>query len=291
MLNKLRQYLFGHPDSRLEDSSAFSPSRSPHQVSDDSTAVSMKSAALPPHHRDPVTDSDHSSHTNGLRPSSNLEGQHTPESVMAIADDLWNQGKYEKALEHYRQAVHLAPTMAIAHQTLAERLEQQGLWNEAVVHYRRTLELSPHLSRSFTSQSAQPSPEMASATVLQPPLSAATEADLDRAEALCQQQNWTEAIAQCVALLDHNPTLAPAHKLLGTAYQATKDLKHAEEHYQIALQLQPNWAEVSVNVGNLHARQQQWDEAIQNYQQAITLKPDFAGAYRNLAKVWTRKGH
>ncbi|MEO1523570.1 MAG: hypothetical protein AAFU78_22720, partial [Cyanobacteria bacterium J06633_2] len=119
MLNKLRQYLFGHPDSRLEDSSAFSPSRSPHQVSDDSTAVSMKSAALPPHHRAPVTDSDHSSHTNGLRPSSNLEGQHTPESVMEIADDLWNQGKYEKALEHYRQAVHLAPTMAIAHQTSA----------------------------------------------------------------------------------------------------------------------------------------------------------------------------
>ncbi|MEM9449264.1 MAG: tetratricopeptide repeat protein [Cyanobacteria bacterium P01_E01_bin.6] len=210
----------------------------------------------------------------------------SPEAAISLADSLWSQGNQEDALVYYRHAVHAAPTLAIAHQALAQRLEAQGRLDEAVVHYRQTLELSPLRKDSSAS------PPLDESTIsTHAPISAAIEAEIDQAETLCQHQQWDEAIALCTALVTDHPHLAIAHKLLGTALQANGDLPGAHDHYNTALQIRPQWAEVYVNLGNLHARQEQWDDAVQNYQQAIALKPHFAGAYRNLAKVWSRQNH
>ncbi|MGJ3245146.1 MAG: tetratricopeptide repeat protein [Elainellaceae cyanobacterium] len=192
------------------------------------------------------------------------------------------QQNWAKSMHHYRRAVELAPMLAIAHQKLAESLEQNGQLNEAVVHYRHAIQLNTRLESyngNGTGIVQAPASE---------PLSAGAEEQVNQAAELCQQHQWDEAIALCETLYKHYPASATVHKIWGTALQGRGETQQAMERYQQAIQLQPTYAEVYANLGNLHAQQHQWDSAIQHYQRAIALKPGFAGAYRNLAKVWSK---
>ena len=58
---------------------------------------------------------------------------------------------------------------------------------------------------------------------------------------------------------------------------------------QIATSVQP--AEVYLDLGDLYARQEQWQKAVESYRQAITLKEDFAEAHRHLAGILRQKGN
>jgi tetratricopeptide (TPR) repeat protein len=58
---------------------------------------------------------------------------------------------------------------------------------------------------------------------------------------------------------------------------------------QIATSSQP--ATVYLKLGNLYARQEQWQKAIDSYRQATAIKPDLLVAYRHLAKISTRLGN
>ena len=49
-------------------------------------------------------------------------------------------------------------------------------------------------------------------------------------------------------------------------------------------------AEIYVELGQLYARQQQWQPAIASYREAIALDPDFAKAHRRLAVVMNKSG-
>lgn len=49
-------------------------------------------------------------------------------------------------------------------------------------------------------------------------------------------------------------------------------------------------AEIYVELGELYARQQQWQQAIASYREAIALDPDFAIAHRRLAVVMNKSG-
>ena len=49
-------------------------------------------------------------------------------------------------------------------------------------------------------------------------------------------------------------------------------------------------AEIYVELGQLYAQQQQWQQAIASYREAIALDPDFAKAHRRLAVVMNKSG-
>ncbi|MGL4879468.1 MAG: tetratricopeptide repeat protein, partial [Waterburya sp.] len=57
---------------------------------------------------------------------------------------------------------------------------------------------------------------------------------------------------------------------------------------QIANSPQP--AKVYLNLGDLYAQQEQWQESMDAYRQATVIKPDFAAAYFRLAKIATQIG-
>ncbi|MEB3359769.1 MAG: tetratricopeptide repeat protein [Synechococcales bacterium] len=135
-------------------------------------------------------------------------------------------------------------------------------------------------------------PPSSTLTVSPPSSPSAAAADyLLRAETYYQEQQWSWAIAACVLSLQHLATSSPlqqaiAHKIWGNALQRQGQLAAAYRHYQAAIALQPDQAELYVNLGSLAAQQQQWSQAIAHYQHAIALQPNFAGAYRNLARLW-----
>jgi Tfp pilus assembly protein PilF len=62
-------------------------------------------------------------------------------------------------------------------------------------------------------------------------------------------------------------------------------------HYEKALEVRPDFAEVHNNVGTLLAGRGQADAAIAHYRRALAIDPQFASARSNLALVLAqRKG-
>jgi tetratricopeptide (TPR) repeat protein len=94
---------------------------------------------------------------------------------------------------------------------------------------------------------------------------------------------WTRDLA-CTAGNDF------AHFSLGTALAEEGRADEAITHYQMALQLNPNYAEAHYNLGIALAGKGRADEAITHYRMALQIDPNYARAHNNLATALMLKG-
>ena len=94
---------------------------------------------------------------------------------------------------------------------------------------------------------------------------------------------WRTTIAR-------NPDCWLAHNNLGGYLYNKGHIKEAMEHYQKAIQIDPNYAEAQNNLGAALAAEGQFDEAIENYHKAIQIRPDFAYALNNLGMALAARG-
>jgi tetratricopeptide (TPR) repeat protein len=92
------------------------------------------------------------------------------------------------------------------------------------------------------------------------------------------------------AVIASNPGSMFAHYNLASALYDTGRVDEAIEHYEEALRLDPDSAEVCNNLANALAQSLRLDEAIQHYQRALRLRPDFAQTHSNLATILAAKG-
>jgi len=60
-----------------------------------------------------------------------------------LGNSLASQGKLEKAMEHYRQALQILPIFVNAHYNLGILLAKQGKLDEAMKHYLQVLQIYP----------------------------------------------------------------------------------------------------------------------------------------------------
>ena len=80
-----------------------------------------------------------------------------------------------------------------------------------------------------------------------------------------------------------------------TTIWAWRSLKHGKldeaiEHYQKALQLDPDLPEAQLNLGNALMEQGKTEQGIAHIQKAVQLKPDYAEAHNNLGGYLLRAG-
>lgn len=122
---------------------------------------------------------------------------------------------------------------------------------------------------------------------------------------ICEQlQLWEKAANYYRQILELQPSdrsIAPSQLQLRLSEHTVSNNKQyilnparsnsyfPEEKIQ-HLQQKPESGEQQLHLGNLYARQQQWQQAITHYKKAIALKPDCALAYRNLARVLSQLG-
>ncbi|HTY88068.1 MAG TPA: tetratricopeptide repeat protein [Candidatus Acidoferrum sp.] len=77
---------------------------------------------------------------------------------------------------------------------------------------------------------------------------------------------------------------------LGNALLKKRNLDEAIAHFQKALQLVPDNAEVYYNLGDALLKKGSVDEAIANFQRALKIKPDYVEAHNNLGNALFKKG-
>ena len=105
-----------------------------------------------------------------------------------------------------------------------------------------------------------------------------------------QASYWNNNVTMWTHMLSCNPRNAMANYLLGNALARQGRLGEATAHYQMALQLRPDFTEACNNLGNVFMQQGKVEDAIVQFQKALQFDPANAEALINLGSVLQQKG-
>ena len=103
-----------------------------------------------------------------------------------------------------------------------------------------------------------------------------------KAESYLAQGKLDEADTTCNEALVKLEDIALIYNTKGKVVEAMGNRKLAEEYYQKAIVINPNFSQAYFNLANLYFQQKQWDLATVNYQNAIKFNPDFHWYYQKL---------
>lgn len=168
------------------------------------------------------------------------------------------QQRSEEAEDYLRRARDLLPSDTSALQRVAEELRKQGLREEALEAYRAVLELDP--DHAFAHGG------MGHALF-----------DLGRYD------EAAEAMTTAISLREDLPMAAFLHVLIGRASKETGRLDAAVDHFQRAIELDPQDADPIDRLALLHYEQRRYEDAHRLYQRLLEIQPDNVQTISNLA--------
>ena len=163
---------------------------------------------------------------------------------------LYEQGRYEEALDSYRVAAEHRPNYAKVHSNLGMVLNKLERFEEAEAHIRRAIALDPKTKIRYQRLG----------------------------NALSGQSRYAEAADAYRVAAEHRPDYAQAHSGLGTALSELGHFEEAENHLRRAIALKPNHTEALYHLATLRFKQQRYDEAIELLQRLIGIEPSHARA-------------
>ena len=175
---------------------------------------------------------------------------------------LNEQGRTDKAIEFYLQALRIKPGYAHAHYNLGNALVKQGRTDEAIKHYLQALRVRPTYENAHN----------------------------NLGNALAKIGRTDEAVEHYLQALRIRPDYENAHFNLGFALAKLGRTDEAITHYLRALKLNPNHVDARNNLGIALARRGRADEAIQHFSHVLRVKPDDAGAHFNIGLALAQKG-
>lgn len=82
------------------------------------------------------------------------------------------------------------------------------------------------------------------------------------------------------------PTTAVLQNKIGIAHHQMMDLDSARKYYQIAIRMNPDYAEAVNNLGTIYYVSKSYRKAVRQYQRALDLAPQSASIYSNLGTAW-----
>jgi tetratricopeptide (TPR) repeat protein len=175
---------------------------------------------------------------------------------------LRNQGRIEKAMEHYHKAIQINPNSFEALNNLGIALAAEGRFDEAIKNYRKAIQINPNHSEALN----------------------------NLGHALAGEGRLDEAIQNYYKAIQINPNYSDALDSLGIALATEGRFDEAIENYRKAIQINPYYFDALDNLGNALADTGRFDEAIKNYRKAIKLNPNSFEALDNLGNALAAKG-
>lgn len=110
------------------------------------------------------------------------------------------------------------------------------------------------------------------------------------AEQLFSQKSYARAIVLCKKLLSQNPSLYPAHALLGKISANQGKTEEALHHLNYAVQVNPLSPEPYFILGTIYAKKEALEDAITYFKKTIYLDFKFPLAHFYLASLYKEKG-
>jgi Tfp pilus assembly protein PilF len=95
---------------------------------------------------------------------------------------------------------------------------------------------------------------------------------------------YEQAEARCMLALEHDPTLAEAHNLLGLLARHRGNDEEAAREYKEALALRSEFPEALNNYGELFMDRRDYGEACGLFEQALRIDPAYVTARANFGK-------
>lgn len=173
----------------------------------------------------------------------------------------------------------------------AQRMVEQGRWQEAAPMLERAVRLDPdgvdalRLYAWLALRAGQPQAALPAASRWAALDRYSAEARNVLAVASRHCGRLEDAIASLREAVALDPTFFDAHVNLGSALLDAGDPAAALPHYQRALAIQPDSASVHNNLGNLHRELHQPTQALAAYRRAVAIDPRHARAHGNIGNI------
>ncbi len=170
----------------------------------------------------------------------------------------WATEQKQKAIDSYREALRIAPNVALVHNDLGNALGDAGQWAETEQCYRSAVHLDPRLAEAHNNL----------ATVLE------------------RQGRLADALAVFQQALDLLPTSPEIWFNLGNCHKALEKTADAASAYRRALEIKPDFALAHHALGTVLHADKKYAEAMGSYHACLRLKPDCLEALNGLGLAW-----
>ena len=200
--------------------------------------------------------------------ASRIAAEQRPDSADAhsnLALAQMNLERFDASAESLRRALKLDPRHKSALQNTAELHRKQGRHQEAVDAYRALLTRDPGYALAYAGMG----------------------------DALFHLQRYREAVEslrQAVTLQPNLPMAATLQVLMGRASRELGRLDAAEEHFRLAMAIDPLDATPLLDLAALHAAQQRHREADDLLRRARELRPADPATLQNIAESLRKQG-
>jgi len=175
---------------------------------------------------------------------------------------LLDREKFSEAIDHYRRALRIKPSLAKTRSNLGVALARRGALAEAAELFLQVLRVKPDDA----------------------------EAHNNLGHILLGQGKTAEAVEHFHQALRTKPDYAEAHINLGSVLQGQGKTNEAIERYRRALRIEPDFAEAHYNLANALRGQGLLVEAIEHYHRALDIEPDDAMAHYHLGNCLLGQG-
>ena len=105
-----------------------------------------------------------------------------------------------------------------------------------------------------------------------------------------RRENYLQAVEHYNRAIELNPQLIPAYNNRGIACYRTGDYESAIRNYDRALELNPEDPITYYNLGVIHDYRGDYESAIRNYDRALELNPEYPAPYCNLGVIHSYRG-
>jgi len=205
-------------------------------------------------------------------------------------------GRWQEAIEAFKQAIHIKPELVEAHNYLGIAYGALGRYQEAIDAYKKAIQVKPDYAPTYNKLAVA----YGNLGLWQEALEACNQAisiNPDYVEAynnlgavygkLGQWQQAIDTLKQAVSI---KPDYHETYNYLGMAYAVLGQWQEALEAWKQAIHCKPDYVEAHNNLGIAYGKLNRWQKQIEAFEQAISIKPDYAEAHYNLGMAYLSLG-
>lgn len=108
---------------------------------------------------------------------------------------------------------------------------------------------------------------------------------------LIEEGKINEAVYHYNEALRLKPDYADVYNNMGTIYGGFRQYQRAIENFDKAIALKPDYAKAYYNKGTAYNYLGQYEHAVESYSDAIRLNPEYIDAYHNRAAIYLKQGN